>query len=354
MKLNEIRSKIDKIDREMLVLLQERMGLALRSKKFKTSVSDPAREEALLSRAERLSLDLVEQSFTRQILESIIQESKRLQEKNRPLVAFQGEHGAYGEVASRQLVPEGAYIPCLEFVDVFRGVEEGYLDLGVVPVENSLEGAVTQVNDLLTTTRLNVIGEIKVPVHHCLLATQGMDYREIRIVYSHPQALAQCRDFLMRNNLEPHPYYDTAGAAKMLARENPRAAAAIASKLCAELYDLAIIKEGIEDGASNSTRFLLMAREPYAGVGEKTSIIFAVRHEAGQLYEVLRLFAEAGINLTRIASMPLRSDPSNYAFFLDFEGGQDDERVAAVLAKLNQLTINMKLLGSYPADRRTL
>jgi len=354
MKLEEIRSKIDKIDREMLVLLQERMGLALRSKKFKTSVSDPAREEALLSRAERLSLDLVEQSFTRQILESIIQESKRLQEKNRPLVAFQGEHGAYGEVASRQLVPDGAYIPCLEFVDVFRGVEEGYLDLGVVPVENSLEGAVTQVNDLLTTTRLKVIGEIKVPVHHCLLATQGMDYREIRIVYSHPQALAQCRDFLMRNNLEPHPYYDTAGAAKMLARENPRAAAAIASKLCAELYDLSIIKEGIEDGASNSTRFLLMAREAVAGRGEKTSIIFAVRHEAGQLYEVLRLFAEARINLTRIASMPLRSDPSNYAFFLDFEGDQDDDRVAAVLDKLSQLTINMKLLGSYPADRRAL
>ena len=350
MKLDEIRYKIDRIDRELLVLLQERMGLALRSKKFKEVVSDPGREEDLLARAERLNLDLVERSFTRQLLQTIIQESKRLQEEDRRLVAFQGEHGAYGEVASRQLVSNGAYIPCLEFVDVFRGVEEGDLDLGVVPVENSLEGAVTQVNDLLTTTRLKVIGEIKVPVKHCLLATRGTDYREIRVVYSHPQALAQCRGFLMRNKLEPHPFYDTAGAAKMLARESPKASAAIASRLSAELYDLDIIKEGIEDGSSNSTRFLLLSRDSYPGKGDKTSIIFAVPHEAGQLYDVLRLFAEADINLTRIASMPRRSDPGNYSFFLDFEGALQDEKVANVMARMEELAIGMKVLGSYPAD----
>ena len=350
MKLDEIRYKIDRIDRELLVLLQERMGLALRSRKFKEVISDPRREEDLLARAERLNLDLVERSFTRQLLQTIIQESKRLQEEDRRLVAFQGEHGAYGEVASRKLVPSGAYIPCLEFVDVFRGVEDGDLDLGVVPVENSLEGAVTQVNDLLTTTRLKVVGEIKVPVKHCLLATRGTDHREIRVVYSHPQALAQCRGFLMRNKLEPHPFYDTAGAAKMLARESPKASAAIASRLCAELYDLDIIKEGIEDGSSNSTRFLLLSRDPYTEKGDKTSIIFAVPHEAGKLYDVLRLFAEAEINLTRIASMPLRSDPGNYSFFLDFEGALQDEGVVDVMAKMEKLAIGMKVLGSYPAD----
>ena len=353
MKLAEIRTKIDKIDRELLVLLQERMGLALRSKKFKESISDQQREEDVMARVERLNLDLVERSFTRQLLKTIIEESKRLQEEDRPLVAFQGEHGAYGEVAARHLVPEGAYIPCLEFIDVFRGVEEGYLDLGVVPVENSLEGAVTQVNDLLTTTGLKVIGEAKVTVSHSLLATEATDYREIRQVYSHPQALAQCRGFLMRNKLEARPYYDTAGAAKMLARENPKAAAAIASALCAELYDLEIIKEGIEDGPSNSTRFLLLSRDPCETGGEKTSLIFATAHEAGRLYGVLRLFADADINLTRIASMPLRSDPSNYAFFLDFEGSEKDDRVAAVLQKMGELTISLKYLGSYPADKNS-
>ena len=353
MDLTEIRNKIDKIDRELMVLLQERMGLALRSKKFKTDVSDPEREAQLLLRAERMNLDLIERSFTRQLLETIIEESKRLQQEERKLVAFQGEHGAYGEVAGRRLVPAGAYIPCLEFADVFRGVEEGHFDLGIVPVENSLEGAVTQVNDLLTTTGLKVIDEAKVPVTHCLLATEMTDYREIRQVYSHPQALAQCRGFLMRNRLEPRPFYDTAGAAKMLARENPRASAAIASALSAELYDLEIIKEGIEDGPSNTTRFLLLSRDPYDGPGEKTSVIFATAHKAGQLFAVLKLFADADINLTRIASMPLRSDPNNYCFFLDFEGAEGEDKVDEVLNTMEKLTISLKNLGSYPADKAT-
>ena len=350
MKPNEISNKINKIDRELLVLLQERMGLALRSIKFQEAGDEVQSEENLMERVNRLNLDLIKSSFSRQLLKTIIEESKRLQDEDRQLVAFQGEHGAYGEVASRKLVPEGAYIPCLEFIDVFRGVEQGYFDLGVVPVENSLEGAVTQVNDLLTATELKVTGEVKVVVNHCLLATEATDYREIRVVYSHPQALAQCRDFLMRNKLEPRPYYDTAGAAKMLARENPKAAAAIASALCSELYDLEIIKEAIEDGPSNSTRFLLLSKNAATEKREKTSLIFAVAHEAGQLYGVLQLFAEANINLTRISSMPLRSDPSNYSFFLDFEGSEEDTKVREVLERLSQMTISLKNLGSYPAD----
>ena len=349
MKLNEIRKQIDKIDRELLVLLQERMGMALRSRKFKETVSDPEREEDVMARVERMNLDLVERSFSRQLLKTIIDESKRLQEEDRPLVAFQGEHGAYGEVAARGLVPGGAYIPCMEFVDVFRGVEEGYLDLGVVPVENSLEGAVTQVNDLLTSTDLKVIGEAKVPVNHCLLSTEATDYREIRLVYSHPQALAQCREFLTRNHLEPRPYYDTAGAAKMLARENPKAAAAIASELSAELYNLEIIKRGIEDSPANRTRFLLLSRNAYEEVGDKTSIIFVTPHKAGSLYRILQLFADADINLTRIASMPLRSEPDNYSFFLDFEGTEKEPSIAEVLKKMEDMTVTMKYLGSYPA-----
>ena len=354
MKPDEIHKKINKIDRELLVLLQERMGLALRSKKFKENLGDPEHENDLLARVDRLNLDLIEGSFTRQLLKTIVEETRRIQDEGRSLAAFQGEHGAYGEVAARKLVPAGAYIPCMEFIDVFRGVEDGCFDLGVVPVENSLEGAVTQVNDLLATTDLKVIGEVKVAVNHCLLATEGTHYREIRQVFSHPQALAQCRDFLLRNRLEPRPYYDTAGAAKMLARENPKAAAAIASSLCAELYDLEIIKKGIEDGPSNSTRFLLLAREPYPGNGDKTSIIFAVPHEAGRLYAVLKLFADAEINLTRIASMPLRSDPDNYSFFLDFEGSAMNQKIAGVLKEMENLTIWMKYLGSYPADAKPL
>lgn len=351
MKLDDIRIRIDKIDRELLVLLQERMAMAIQAKKFKSTVADPKREEKVLARAERMNLALVESSFARQLLRTIIEESKRLQSQDRKLVAFQGEHGAYGEVASRRLVPGGAFIPCLEFVDVFSGVTEGYFDLGVVPVENSLEGAVTQVNDLLTTTGLKVVGEVKVPVNHCLLAPRETLLSEVRVVYSHPQALAQCNRFILQNKIEPRPYYDTAGAAKMLARENPRAAAAIASALCAELYDLEIIKQGIEDGAANHTRFLLLSKEAYVGKAQKTSIVFSTAHEAGQLFNVLRVFAEANINLTRIASMPLRSDPGNYCFFLDFEMADDEAINADVLAKVEKCTSSLRFLGSYPVDQ---
>ena len=354
MKLDEIRSRIDSIDRELLVLLQERMGLAIRSKKFKIDVVDTRREEVVLARAERMNLDLVEGSFARQLLKTIIEESKRLQEEDRRLVAFQGEPGAYGEVASRQLAPGGAYIPCLEFVDVFQGVADGYLDLGVVPVENSLEGAVTQVNDLLTSTDLHIIGEVRLPVHHCLLALEPSSLQDIRVVYSHPQALAQCQQYLSKHKLEPRPYYDTAGAAKMLAREHPRAAAAIASELCAELYDLEIVARDIADGAVNYTRFLLLSREPYQPKGDggkKTSIIFTTAHEAGQLFSVLGLFAGENINLTRIASMPVRSDPGNYSFFLDFEGAINEPPIQRIFDQLQKMTVKVKYLGTYPADR---
>jgi len=351
MKLDEIRLRIDKIDRELLVLLQERMGLAIRAKKFKTTVADTKREEVVLARAERMNLNLVQHSFARQLLGTIIEESKRLQKQDRQLVAFQGEPGAYGEVASRRLVPGAAYIPCMEFIDVFQGVAEGYLDLGVVPVENSLEGAVTQVNDLLTSTDLHILGELRLPVNHCLLAIEASDLEDIRVVYSHPQALAQCQKYLIECKLEPRPYYDTAGAAKMLAREHPRGAAAIASELCAELYDLEIIATGIADGAVNFTRFLLLSREPYEGRGEKTSIIFTTAHEAGQLFSVLKLFAAERINLTRIASMPVRSDPGNYSFFLDFEGASEDQAIQRIFDQMDQMSVKVKYLGTYPIDK---
>jgi len=168
-------------------------------------------------------------------------------------------------------------------------------------------------------------------------------------VYSHPQALGQCRGYLHEHNLEPRPFYDTAGAAKMISRDRPKAAAVIASSLSARLYGLKILEEGIEDGASNSTRFLLLSREERADDGDKCSIIFAVSHTAGSLFKVLSLFSDAQKNLTRIASMPLRSDPDNYNIFLDFEGSDKDPEVKALLDIVAASTISMKFLGCYPS-----
>jgi prephenate dehydratase/chorismate mutase len=357
MELEELRGKIDRIDSEILKLLARRMEYALRTVKVKPGVEDAGREKAVLDSVAKHSKGLIRPEFSQKVFRDIITESKSLQKGSPKLVGFQGEHGAYSEVAVRSAGAGWVPIPCQEFLDVFEGVEKGQLDFGVVPVENSLEGAVTAVNDLLVETDLKIVGEINVPVHHCLLALPDVDYRDIKVVYSHPQALAQCRGFIARNKLEPRPYYDTAGAAMMLANERPKAGAAIASRLCAEIYDLEVLKENIEDHESNNTRFVVLAKEAPGKKGEgtkgdKCSIIFSTAHKAGALYGVLKLFSEAGVNLTRIESRPIRKDPGKFAFLLDFEGSDNDAKVAGLLADVRKETATCKFLGCYKGAGR--
>jgi prephenate dehydratase/chorismate mutase len=348
MELERARNRIDEIDLEILALLEERLELGLRVRRFKREPTDSPRERVVLDRAKRSGSALVDAGFAKRLFGSIVEESKRMQESGLRLVAFQGEHGAFSEIAARSLVSGSAYAPCSEFAEVFHGVEKSHYDLGVVPVENSLEGAISQVNDLLTRTNLHIVGEVRVPIRHHLLAAKETDFRDIRVVYSHPQALAQCRGFLERERLEARPHYDTAGAARMVARERPLAAAAIASPLAARLYGLEVIKGGVEDDVSNTTRFLLLSREANAE-GNKCSIVFVTPHEAGSLFGVLELFADAGVNLTRIASMPDRRHPANYCFFLDFEGSHQSPEIIGVLQALQQRALEYRFLGCYTA-----
>jgi prephenate dehydratase/chorismate mutase/prephenate dehydratase len=304
----------------------------------------------VLGNIHRYSQGLINQSFSEKLFSEIIAQSKRIQQQDFKSIGFQGEHGAYGEAAAlkfdRTMVP----LPCREFRDVFDDVRDGQIDFGIVPVENSLEGAVGEVNDLLVETDIKIVGEEILPIHHALLSLPETDYREIKVVYSHPQALAQCRGFLSRNNLEPIPFYDTAGAARMISDMRPKAAAAIAHKSCAELYNLEIIKEEIEDDKSNFTRFLILASRCNIGTigsGNKCSIIFSTKHEAGTLFAVLKVFSDAGINLTRIESRPIRNDPGKYAFFLDFQGSDRERKVISSLDEVRQKTIMFKSLGCY-------
>ncbi|MEW6722572.1 MAG: prephenate dehydratase [Candidatus Micrarchaeota archaeon] len=347
MELQELRKQIDLVDSEILKLLNKRMELALQTKKMKKGVADEGREKEVLESVKKGASGLIRPEFSEKVFRDIIAESRGLQEKGLRLAGFQGEHGAYSDMAVRQYRPSLVPIPCQEFVDVFEGVRMGRLDCGVVPVENSIEGAVTQVNDLLVETDLKIVGEARVPVHHCLLALPDTDYRDIKVAYSHPQALAQCRGFLARNKLEPRPYYDTAGAARMLASERPRAAAAIAGRLCAEIYGLDVVKENIEDHESNSTRFLVLAREPEQAEGNKCSIIFSTAHRAGALLSVLKVFSDSGINLTRIESRPIRKDPGKFAFLLDFQGSDRDAKVAKALEQVKSEAQVFKFLGCY-------
>jgi len=332
MDLKEIRKSIDATDYEIVKLLNRRLEYGLRLKRLKSNVVEP--------------------DFAEQIYLSIIGESKRVQEKGLKLVGFQGEHGAYSEVAAHAYGPGLISIPCPSFHEVFREVESGQLDFGIVPVENSIEGAVNEVNDLLVETSLRIAGEATIPIHHCLLALPEQDYRDLKTVYSHPQALGQCRDFISRHKLEARPFYDTAGAAIMLREQKPSATAVIASKLCADLYHLEILKENIEDNDSNRTRFVVLSREPSAGDGDKSSIIFSVAHRPGGLYSVLKVLSDADINMTRIESRPLRNDPGTYAFFVDLEGSDKDPKVAAALDAIGTSATSFKFLGCYKEQEK--
>jgi prephenate dehydratase/chorismate mutase len=345
MSLNIIRKNIDRIDSKIVNLLSARMEQALMAKKFKTQIEDIKREKQLLERIKRNSTELIHGEFLERIYNEILIESKRLQKEDFKVIAFQGEHGAYGEIASQKWNGNFVPMPCPGFAAVFEGVKTGLYDYGIVPVENTLGGVVGEANELFINTNLYVVGAIELPIHHCLMVLPGSDHREIRFVYSHAQALSQCRHFVTRNKLEPVPYHDTAGAAKMLAEEKPEMSAAIASKLAAELYHLEIIKENIEDLERNMTRFLVISREEAKEEGDKCSVLFSTEHKAGTLFSVLEVFAKEHINLTRIESIP--DEPGNYAFFLDFLGSNRDEKVLAAIARVEGMTTGFRLLGCY-------
>ena len=349
MSLEEIRKKIDSLDSQILLLLKIRMEQVLIAKKFKTEIEDNMREKEVFDKIRENANGLIDAGFLEKIYKEIIRESKRIQQNDFELIAFQGEHGAYGEKASREWDRDLVSFPCSTFADVFEGVKSGLYEYGIVPVENTLGGSVAQVNQLLIDTDFHVVGAVELPVHHCLLALPGTDHREITSVYSHPQALSQCRQFLKRNKLEPVKYSDTAGAAKMLTEKRLKRTAVIASRLCARLYNLEIIKENVEDLDKNMTRFLVLSRSEDKEDGDKCSIVFTTEHKAGALFSVLQTFAKKNINLTRIESIP--NEPGNYAFFLDFEGSNKNDNVVEALKAVKMITTSFRLMGCYKERR---
>jgi prephenate dehydratase/chorismate mutase len=351
MDLKEIRYKIDQIDNQIFSLIHRRMEYALQAGKQKQSVNDPSREERIMKSLTGRASVLMDKEYIKELFGGLMERSKKLQEQKPTLVAFQGEHGAWSEIAIHNLSFNMVPIPCLEFADVFASVANGEVDYGMVPIENSIEGSVHEVNDLLVETSLKIVAETTVPVHHNLLVIPGSDYREIKSVYSHPQALAQCRSFLTRNKLEPRPFYDTAGAARWLAHERQSSSGVIASSLAAELHGLEIIKDHIEDHPDNSTRFILLSREEAMGEADKCTIAFSTQHRVGALFDILGIFAKQKINLTRIESRPVRKNPGAFAFLLDFQGDRKDPAVKTALSEITTHTMMFKSLGFYKEAR---
>src|SRR5205807_789713 len=275
-------------------------------------------------------------------------------------VVFQGEPGSYSHLAAREALPHCEAIAAPTFEDAFAWIREGAVDLGLIPVENSLHGRIADIHYLLPDSPLYILGEHFLRVRHQLMAISGATLSSITTVVSQEPALGQCRNIVRDLGLKRQLWADTAGAARHVAEVKDRALAAVASKLAAEIHGLKILKSDVEDADHNVTRFIIMSREPeYAranGGPVITTIIFRVRNVPAALYKALGGFATNGVNLTKLESYQLEGSFNATQFFADMEGHPDERRMQHALEELGFYTSSMKILGAYPAHpfRQTL
>ncbi|GAP21316.1 prephenate dehydratase [Leptolinea tardivitalis] len=269
--------------------------------------------------------------------------------------AFQGEPGAYSEAAVFEFFSQTdvSAVPCESFEKVFQAVKNGDCQFGVLPIENSLAGSIHQNYDLLMQNPLWVVGEHYLRVSHCLIARPGSTLADIKTVMSHPQALAQCAQYLKSlPGVKVEPVYDTAGSVKIIRSQNDPTLAAIASVQAARIFGMQVLAEHIEDNQANFTRFLVVANEAVHPVeNAKTSIVFTLKNEPGSLYQAMREFATRGIDLCKIESRPLVGTPWDYLFYLDLMGSTENESVKQALQNLQGFAPMLRILGSYPSKK---
>jgi prephenate dehydratase len=265
-------------------------------------------------------------------------------------IAIQGERGSFSHMAAEKMVRGASVVPCTLSVDVFDALRRGRADAAVIPIENTLAGPVTEHYDLLFSRRVFIHREYRLRIVHNLIAAPGVKLANVRRVYSHPVALAQCRDFFENHRkLRPTPFYDTAGSVKHVVEQSLPDAAGIAGALAASEHGGRVLIRGIEDDKQNFTRFLLINKTPHANPrANKTSIGFDLKNQPGALFKALSVFALRDISLSKIESRPVRGRPWEYRFFVDFLRG-DDEPARNALRHLAEISDAVKVLGIYPA-----
>lgn len=354
MNLDTLRGKIDAIDSKLVRLLNERTRHALEignlKKKNGKGIYVPAREKAVLARVTAINKGPLPDKALRAIYREIMSAALSL-EKNLK-VAYMGPPSTFSHQAARSRFGGSVdYLSCETISDVFDSVEKQTADYGVVPVENSTEGAVTFTLDRLAETSLKICAELYLPISNCLMARVPRE--RIEKLYSHPQVLGQCRQWLQRemSGVEIIPTASTARAAELAARE--KNAGALSSHLAAEIYGLDVLESDVQDLSGNTTRFLVIGHEQNKPSGDdKTSLLFVLQHKAGALYGALESFKKFGLNMTKIESRPSRSKRWEYFFFVDVEGHCEDARVKKTLVDVAKHCSLFTILGSYPAADR--
>ena len=346
--LSQYRARIDALDDAILKLINERASHARKIGEIKNGEVYRAEREAQILRRVRennpgpLSADAIASLF-REIMSVCLALEKPLS------VSYLGPPGTFSQSAALKHFGKSAdALPCSSIAEVTRKVEAEAVDYGIVPVENSSEGAVGQTLDLMLQTPLRLCGEVVLRVHQQLLSNTD-NLAEIARVYSHSQSLAQCQAWLNANlnNAERIAVGSNAEAARIAASE--KGAAAIAGEAAAQLYQLAVLAKNIEDDANNTTRFWVLGRCDSAPSGkDKTSLVMSAKNRPGAVHELLAPFAKHQVSMNRLESRPSKTGMWEYVFFVDLEGHQQDEKVALALAELNALAMFLKILGSYP------
>ena len=350
--LEGLRLEIDRIDRGLLDLLEQRAQTAHRIAGYKREhgldAYDPERERRVLDGLAKQNGQGLPNEAVVRIFREIISACRAVQ--GGLAVSFLGPEDTFSHRAAVEYFGHSvSLIPRGSISDVFREVEHGRAGFGVVPAENSNEGAVGLTLDEWSRSELLVCGEILLPVSQTLMSRQP-SLSGVRRVYSHPQALAQCREWLSRN-LSGATLVETSSTSAAAARTAVEdEAAAVGGSMLAERHSLNILASNIQDQALNLTRFLVLGRDQRPPSGrDKTSILFKASHRPGALYQALKPLSDAGVNLTRIESRPSRERPWEYVFFIDFEGHQSDDKISRALELVTRETIAFKVLGSYPA-----
>lgn len=346
--LSNIRRDIDALDAQLRELLLKRLQLAFKAGEIKKSkgmlILDPVRENAI--RKQWAAIETGFQNITLEpIMAEIISASRQIQQ---PLqIAFLGPLTTFShQAAITRFGSSVEWQPALSISQVFSSVEKGAADFGVVPIENSFEGSVNETFDCLWQTPLYIIGELSIPIVHHLLSQSKMD--SIQTIYSHPQALAQCRAFTTQHLplAQVVAVSSTAVAAQKAAAEP--FSAAIASELAATMYQLPIQQSNISDSGQNTTRFLVIGKKPINPVHQpKTSMVFMTLHQPGALVDALQVLRDHGVNMTLIESRPAKRENWHYWFFVDVEGNKDQEPLSKAIVELQSKTQQLRCLGSY-------
>jgi len=352
-KLASLRRKVDRLDDQLVRLLAERTRVAREIGRLKRqdgfTILAPAREASLLRRLEVKAGRGLDRASLHAVYREILSSAREAQGGVR--IAYLGPESSYCHQAARGKFGTSAHlVPCATITEIFSAVDRGEVDAGVVPAENSGEGSVGATQDALLDTCAWIAGEIYLPVRHALLSRTAQG--PIRVVYSHPQALAQCRHWLATHHPEARlvEVASTAEGARRASKE--KGAAALASPLAATLYRLKIRQRDVQDRVGNTTRFLVLGQDPVPATGkDRTSLVFSLPHRAGALHRALGIFSARKLNLLKVESRPAPGKPWEYVFFVDVRGHADRPEFRRALAALRKQTQDLRVLGSYPEER---